>query len=216
MNIVIFGPPGAGKGTQGDNIAEEFNFFKISTGDLLRNEINTATDLGKKIKTLIDKGKFVDDYTINTLIEKSLSQKKKYKGLIFDGYPRNITQTKIFDGVLKKYDQGISCVLSLNVDKDSAIKRILGRQTCTECGLTFNKFSNTPKKEKHNCDPKYLETRTDDKEDVVKNRFMTYEKETLPVLDYYKNQKILYEIDGMSEIASIYKEIRAIIQSLDT
>jgi len=216
VNIVLFGPPGAGKGTQGDNLVKEFNLFKISTGDLLRYEIKKDTDLGKKIKSIMDSGELVSDDTINSLIEKFLSQKKHYNSLVFDGYPRNIGQAEELDILLKKYKQKISCVLSLKVNNESATKRILGRQICTKCGLTFNKFFNVSKKENHNCGLKYLITRSDDNEKVIKNRFATYTKETLPILNYYQNQKILYEIDGMGEIGSIYKEIREIIHSLET
>ena len=156
MNIILFGPPGAGKGTQADNIVKNFNLYKISTGDLLREEIKKNTDLGKKIETKIDQGLLVSDDIINNLIVKILSSKKNINGLIFDGYPRNLNQAKSLDTLIKKYNQKISCVLSLNVDKETIIKRVLGRLTCTKCGLTFNKYFNPPKKEKYNCRLNYL------------------------------------------------------------
>ena len=151
MNIILFGPPGAGKGTQADNIVKNFNLYKISTGDLLREEIKKSTDLGKKIKTKIDQGLLVSDDIMNSLIIKILSRKKNINGLIFDGYPRNLNQAKSLDSLIKKYNQKISYALSLNVDKETIIKRVLGRLICTKCGLTFNKYFNPPKKEKYNC-----------------------------------------------------------------
>ena len=146
MNIILFGPPGAGKGTQADNISKYFNLYKISTGDLLRNEIYKKTSLGIKIKTIIDKGSFVPDEIINDLISKILADKKFYNRLIFDGYPRNLVQAENLDILFKKYNQNISCVLCLNVDKKKIIKRILGRQTCSSCGLIFNTFFSPSRK----------------------------------------------------------------------
>ena len=117
MNIILFGPPGAGKGTQGDKIVKNFNLYKVSTGDLLREEIKNNTNLGNKIKSIIDKGLLVSDNIINDLIIKVLSDKKLYNRLIFDGYPRNLEQAEYLDASLKKYKQKISCVLYLNVEK---------------------------------------------------------------------------------------------------
>ena len=113
MNIILFGPPGAGKGTQADNITKFFNLYKVSSGDLLRNEVFTKTDLGNKIKSIIEKGALVSDKIINNLIIKILSDKKFYNRLIFDGYPRNLEQAKNLDLLVKKYDQKVSCALNL-------------------------------------------------------------------------------------------------------
>ena len=148
MNIILFGPPGAGKGTQAIKIVKAYDLYKISTGDLLREEINKGTSLGNNIKSKIDKGLLMSDNVINDLIKNVLSNKKFYNRLIFDGYPRNLEQAKNLDVQIKSYNQKISCVLSLKVDKETIIKRILGRQTCTSCGLIFNEyfFPSTKKK----------------------------------------------------------------------
>ena len=216
MNVVIFGPPGAGKGTQANNLVKEFNLCKISTGDLLREEIKKKTKLGNDIENIINKGNLVSDDIINNLIENISSKKENYNKLIFDGYPRNLNQAQELDKILSKYNQKIYCVLSLNVSLDIIVKRILGRQLCSQCGLTFNKFFNPSNKNNHKCDTKFLQKRTDDDENIVRSRFNTYSKETLPILKYYQNQNLLYEIDGKGEIATIYEEIRRIIQSLET
>ena len=216
MNIILFGPPGAGKGTQADNIAVDFKLYKISSGDLLRDEINKDTSLGKKIKSIIDKGSLVSDEVINDLIVKILSDKNLYDRLIFDGYPRNLTQAINLDSLMKKYKQKILCVLSLKVDKNTIIKRVTGRQICSSCGKIFNEYFNPATKDNHMCDPQFLSKRADDNEKVIVDRFETYLSKTLPILEFYEKQKLLHEINGVGEIDAIYKEIKGIISSLET
>ena len=216
MNIVLFGPPGAGKGTQSDKIVKDFGLIKISTGDLLRNEIEKASSLGVKIKSIIDKGNLVSDDIINNLIENILTNTTHYKGIIFDGYPRNLNQAKSLDILLKKYNQNISCVLGLKVEKKTIIERITSRQICLKCGSIFNRHFNQATKDNHSCDSKFLATRSDDNLKTIENRFETYNKETMPIIKYYINQNILKEIDGMQKIDQLYKEIRQIIDSLET
>ena len=215
MNIILFGPPGAGKGTQADNIVKSFNLHKISTGDLLREEISKKTILGNKIKTFIDKGSFVSDEIINDLILITLSNKKFYNRLLFDGYPRNLEQAKSLDLLVKKYDQKISCVLSLNVKKDLLIKRILGRQICKKCGLIFNKFYKPSSSNDHSCGEKYLIQRSDDNEATILHRYNTYIEKTLPIINYYKKFNLVHELDGKAEIAQIFSKIKGIIASLE-
>ena len=216
MNIILFGPPGAGKGTQADNLVKDFNLYKISTGDLLRKEIKNNTLLGKKIKSVIDKGLLVSDDIINDLMEKVLSDKKINNRLIFDGYPRNINQAKQLDLLIKKYSQKISCALCLNVDKDTIIKRILGRQTCFNCGLIFNEYFKPATNKNHSCDVQFLHKRSDDNEKTVLHRFETYLEKTLPILNFYKELNLLHQINGMTKIHEIYKEIQGIMASLET
>ena len=216
MNVILFGPPVAGKGTQANNIVKRFNLLKISTGDLLREEIKNNTDLGTKIKSIINKGLLVSDDIINNLIAKILTDKKFYNRLIFDGYPRNLSQAKNLDLLTKKYNQKISCVLSLNVDKESIIKRVLGRQICTNCGLIFNKYFNPSTKKNHSCDSQFLNKRADDNKKTILDRYETYTNKTLPILDFYKEQNLLHQINGMAEIDQIFEEIQGIIASLET
>ena len=216
MNVILFGPPGAGKGTQANELVKRFNLHKVSTGDLLRNEMKNNTSLGVKITSYMDKGILVSDDIIENLIIKILNKKTYFNNLIFDGIPRNLKQAKNLDLLLKNTNQKISCVLSLDIDKDSIIKRILGRQICSKCNLTFNEFFNPPTSTNHSCDNKYLVKRSDDKKDTVVNRFETYRNTTLPILNYYKDQKLLHEIDGKAEIHHIFNEIRTIIASLET
>ena len=215
MNIILFGPPGAGKGTQSDRLAKKFNLQKVSTGELLRNEIKNNTSLGKKIRNLMDSGQLVSDNIINDLIIKILSNNNSKNRLIFDGYPRNLDQAKNFNSLLIKFDQKISCVLNLNVDKDIVVKRILGRQTCLNCGLIFNKFFNPATKSNHSCDPKFLDKRTDDNKKIIVDRYETYLNKTLPILDFYNQQNLLHKVNGMAKIDQIFEEICDIIASLE-
>ena len=153
---------------------------------------------------------------INNLVENILSKESYFDRVIFDGYPRNLDQVKNLHILLKKYDQKISCVLNLTVDQKVVIKRILGRQICSRCKLTFNEYFNPATKVNHRCDSKFLQKRPDDNEKTAKSRFKTYINATLPILNYYQNQNLLYEIGGMGNISNIYKEIRQIINSLET
>ena len=216
MNIILFGPPGAGKGTQCDNLAKDLNLYKISTGDLLRKEVKKESALGIKIKTILDQGRLVSDNIINNLIENILSNKGYFNRLIFDGYPRNFNQVKHLDTLIKKYNQKISCVLSLEVDKETIIKRILGRQICSKCKKIFNEYFNPSTEKNHSCDIKFLQKRTDDNEKIITNRLQTYLEKTLPILNFYKEKHLLHQINGMAKIADISREIRGIIASIET
>jgi len=216
VNIILFGPPGAGKGTQANNLVKDFNLFKVSTGELLRNEIKNKTVLGVKITSTMDSGTLVSDDIINELIKNVLLDKNVKNRLIFDGYPRNLNQAKSLDSLMQGNKQKLSCVLSLSVKKELLIKRILGRSTCSKCERIFNDFFDPPTKSNHSCDSSFLQKRSDDNEKTITKRFEMYSKETLPILDFYKAQKLLHQINGNAEINDIYKEIRAIISSIET
>ena len=212
MNIILFGAPGSGKGTQSKYLSKDFSFIKISTGDLLRDEILSNSDLGKKIKSIIDSGDFASDVIINDLVKNFMQSNNISKNFIFDGYPRNIQQAYVLENFLVKIKKKISAVFYLDVKEDILIKRLTGRIYCKKCKETFNEFFYPPN---CNCGTQYLTKRSDDNQITAKKRFETYVNETLPVLKYYENKKILNKLDGSGEISSIYKEIKSIIDALN-
>ena len=214
MNLIIFGPPGAGKGTQSNSIVNDFNLKQVSTGDLLRNEIKYQTELGKKIEPIINKGELVSDEVVDALIENIISDPNNYNRLIFDGYPRTISQIFNLETLLNKFNQKISIVFTLSVDKEVVSKRINGRIICSKCFEIFNAYFNPPNTKNHNCEEKYLKRRTDDNTKTILNRFETYVIKTKPILDYYKKKGSLYEIDGNQKIDQINSKIRGILMNI--
>ena len=186
MNVVIFGPPGAGKGTQAQNIVKKFNLHQVSTGDLLRTEINNKSEIGKEIEEIISKGDFATDNIVNKLIKNIVFDPQKKDKLIFDGYPRSLSQAKNLDSLLDSSNQKIDFIFFLNVDKNTIIKRIEKR--------------------------KILEKRSDDNLNTILKRYDTYMETTRPVLDFYSKNPNFYEIDGSQEIEVISSKIEQILR----
>ena len=185
MNIVIFGPPGAGKGTQSNLIVKKFNLHQLSTGELLRIEIKNNTKLGQKISSIINLGNLVSDEIVGNLIEKHVFNENYKNRLIFDGYPRNLIQAKNLENLLKKKGQKINIVLKLSVSLETIKKRILER--------------------------KNLEKRADDNEKIAIKRFKDYENNIKPVIDFYKKSNLLKEVNGEGSITEISNDISGII-----
>ena len=186
MNIILFGPPGAGKGTQSRYLLKKLNCFQVSTGDMLRDEIAKNSEIGKEITNSMNQGKFVNDEIVNNLIKNILFDPKKNGKLIFDGYPRSISQAKNLDLLLDSSNQKIDFIFFLNVNKETIIKRIEKR--------------------------KILEKRTDDDSNIILKRYDTYMETTKPVLDFYSKNANFYEIDGTLEIDQITSKINDILQ----
>ena len=185
MNLILFGPPGAGKGTQARYLVKKINGIQISTGDMLREEIQRNTEIGKKIINDMDDGKFVSDEVVNEIIQKVVFNPKNKNRLIFDGYPRSLNQARNLDQLLKNSNQKIDLIFFLNVNKDTIIKRIEKR--------------------------KVLEKRSDDDSQTILKRYETYMETTRPVLDFYSQNSNFYEIDGTLEISEITAKIDAFL-----
>jgi len=188
MNLIIFGPPGAGKGTQSKLLSKKFDLYQLSTGELLRNEIKNKTPLGIKISSIINSGELVSDKIVSDLIEQFISNDIYKSRLIFDGYPRNINQAKNLDYLLKKYNQRVDFVLKLSVNLEVIKIRISERKS--------------------------QEARADDKEQIAIKRFQNYEKSIEPVIDYYKKSNLLKVVDGEGSIAEINVKISEIIEGI--
>ena len=186
MNIVIFGPPGAGKGTQSNFIVKKFNLYQLSTGELLRKEINDKTQLGQQISSIINAGNLVSDEIVGNLIEKFITNKDYKNRLIFDGYPRNLSQARYLDVLLKRNNQKIDIALKLSVSLKTIKKRILER--------------------------KNLEKRADDNEKIAIKRYETYENKIQPVINFYKQSDLLQVVNGEASITEISDEISALIE----
>ena len=212
MNIILFGPPGAGKGTQAQFIVKKHNYFQLSTGNLLREEVNLKTPLGAEIETLISNGEFVSDKNVNTLLRKSITNLKFRDRIIFDGYPRNVDQAKNLEIILGEFNQNIGHIVFLNVSKDIIKKRIMGRVTCDKCHMTMNEFFNKEQIDLHPCGKEFLKKRKDDNFDVVVARYDTYMTATKPVLDFYSKNLNFTEIDGAAEIDQITNKINEILK----
>jgi len=214
MNLVIFGPPGAGKGTQSDFIVKKFKLFQISTGELLRSEIKNKSELGINISTTMNSGQLVSDEIVGNLIKKFVSNIKYKNRFIFDGFPRNILQAENLNRILKQYDQKISLVLKLSVSLELIKKRISGRSVCSLCGKIYNEFFNPAPINSDCCASKYLQKRSDDTLDIAVKRYQTYEKNIEPLINFYKKFNLLKVINGEATIPEINDEISYLLESI--
>jgi adenylate kinase len=211
VNIILFGPPGAGKGTQAQSIVKKHNYFQLSTGDLLRNEIKKKTDLGKEIESIISKGNFASDEIVNKLLKNTILNLKFRDRIIFDGYPRSIEQAKNLDLILNEFDQKINLIISLVVPREIIEKRIIGRVTCDKCNLTLNEFFNKEEIDLHPCGKEYFIKRKDDNLETIMSRYDIYTKTTEPVLNFLSKNLNFHEIDGTLEIDEITAKIDTFI-----
>ena len=212
MNIILFGPPGAGKGTQAQRLVDNHNYFQISTGDLLRNEAKKKTDLGIEIETLISKGDFVSDDIVNKLLKSSISELKENQSIIFDGYPRTISQAKNLKNILSEFDRQIDYIISLQVSREIIEKRIIGRLTCEKCNTTLNEYFDKDKIKDLQCNGKYLVKRKDDNLETLLNRYDKYMETTKPVLNFMSKESHIDEVDGSLKIEEIKGKIEDIIK----
>jgi len=215
MNIILIGPPGAGKGTQAKKIQEYYSLPHISTGDILRENINNNTSLGLKAKSYMSRGELVPDELLITLIKDRLSKNDCSAGFMLDGYPRTIPQADALQMILTESNKKIDAVLNISVDDQELIRRLSGRRMC-KCGASYHVIFNPPKKEGI-CDicKGKLYQRDDDRPEAIQNRLNVYKKQTQPLIDYYIRKKILRTIDGSKEIPQIFEDIKRVLEEYD-
>ena len=209
MRLVILGPPGAGKGTQAASIVDTYKVVHISTGDIFRENIKNATELGKKAKSFMDRGELVPDEVVNEIVVDRLKKPDVADGFLLDGFPRTVNQAVSLDAALEAMGTKLDRVINIQVASDLLINRAVGRRVCPSCGRTYHVVNQKPKVEGI-CDDDGSELiqRADDTEETVKKRIDVYERQTSPLIDYYKAQGLLLDVDGSKGIDDVFKQIR--------
>ncbi|UCG29498.1 MAG: adenylate kinase [candidate division WOR-3 bacterium] len=213
MRIILFGPPGVGKGTQAQRLAEKFNLVRLSTGDLLREEISLSSPVGRKVEQFLRKGHLVPDDIMLDIIENILLENKE-RDILFDGFPRNLNQAHSLERSLAQMQQEIDIAFEMHLDEDEIVKRLVNRRYCPRCERIYNLSTNPPK---NDCvcdqDGAKLVTRDDDTAEVIKKRLKIYEDETRPLVSYYKSLNIYKQIDARGNQDEISDRISEIVNA---
>jgi adenylate kinase len=211
MNIILLGPPGAGKGTQAQRLQGDLGLIQLSTGDMLRAAVASGSELGKKAKGLMEKGELVPDDLIVGLIEDRIGQPDCAKGFILDGFPRTGAQAEALDRMLAKTAKKLDRVIKMEVDEKALIERVVGRFTCAKCGAGYHDTFKRPKVDGvcDVCGSTEFTRRKDDNAETMKTRMVAYRAQTEPLLPYYSSRKVLRKVDGMASMDEVYRQIRA-------
>lgn len=213
MNIILLGPPGAGKGTQSARLVDSHGMKQLSTGDMLRAAVKAETPTGLKVKSIMEAGDLVSEEIVSALISDELGAMGDDVGAIFDGYPRTEAQAHALDGILEKHGRKLNHVIELAVDVDALVERITGRFSCAKCGALYHDTANPPAKDGvcDTCGSTEFKRRPDDNEETVRNRMALYRDETAPILPGYEARGIVTRVDGMASIDDVTAKIGAII-----
>lgn len=211
MNIIMFGPPGAGKGTQSHLLEERWGLKQLATGDILRKVADEDSDFGRKIKEIMSSGQFVSDELMVEMIGNKIDELDSNRGFILDGFPRTEKQAEALDIMLLKKDKKIDFVFEIKVDEKILVERITGRYFCASCNTNYHTIFNKPKVSGvcDNCGATDFKTRSDDTVDVIKKRLKAYHDLTMPILPYYRNKNLLVSVDGMANVNEVTKEIES-------
>ena len=212
MNMILLGPPGAGKGTQAVNIVEKYDVPHISTGDIFRENIKNGTELGKKAQEYMNRGELVPDELVVEIATDRLSREDCAEGFLLDGFPRTVFQAEKLDEFLTANGKKVDAVINLEVEKEELITRLTGRRVCSKCGASFH-IVNIPPKQEGICDVCGAELiqRKDDNEETAANRIEVYNKETKPLIDYYEKAGNISHIDGTAGLENVFNAIVGIL-----
>lgn len=215
MNIILLGPPGAGKGTQARLIEEKHGMIQLSTGDMLRSSISRGEPLGLEAKKIMDMGKLVPDDIITGMIRERIKLPDCAHGFILDGFPRTVSQAEALDSMLLTCNKKIDAVIELKVDDNALVERVSGRYTCTNCGAGYHKKFKLPKVDGvcDACGEKSFACRADDNAETMKTRLKAFNDQTAPILPYYKNKGLLRTVDGMASMKEVQDQLESILST---
>ncbi len=215
MRLIFLGPPGAGKGTQAQRIADDYTIPQLSTGDMLRAAVADGTEVGKKAKPIMERGDLVPDEIVVGIIDERLGNPDCARGFILDGFPRNTAQAQALDKVLEARGMELDKVVELKVDDEALVARITGRFTCGNCGEGYHDTFKKPAKEGvcDRCGHTEFKRRADDNEETVRSRLEVYHRETAPLLAYYGDQSKVQSVDGMADIDEVTRQIKAVLEN---
>jgi adenylate kinase len=213
LNLILLGPPGAGKGTQAKKLTDERGLVQLSTGDMLRAEVASGSALGIEAKKVMDAGQLVSDAIVIGMIDKRTEQPDCAKGFVLDGFPRTEPQAEALDAMLAKKGKKIDAVIEIAVDEAALIERISGRFTCAKCGTGYHDKFARPKKDGicDKCGSTEFVRRADDNAETVKARLVAYRKQTAPILPYYKAKGLLHSVDGMADMSEVARQIDRVL-----
>jgi adenylate kinase len=213
VNLILLGPPGAGKGTQAKLLEDKKGFKQLSTGDMLRGAVAAGTDMGRKAKEVMDKGQLVSDEIVISIISERLDKPDVKKGFILDGFPRNTAQAEALDRMLEDKGLKLDAVIEMKVDDEELVKRIAGRYTCAKCGKGYHDEFEKPKVAGvcDVCGSTEFVRRADDNEKTVRDRLVVYNKQTAPLVDYYGRTGVLHQVNGMADIGVVTRQIEDVL-----
>ncbi|MBT5244819.1 MAG: adenylate kinase [Rhodospirillaceae bacterium] len=213
MKLILLGPPGAGKGTQAKRLQEAYSIIQLSTGDMLRAEVDSGSALGAQAKEVMESGELVSDELIIKMISSRIDKDDCKAGFILDGFPRTTPQAEALDKMFEEKDLKLDCVIEMQVDDEAMVERITGRYTCSACGRGYHDSFKKPDVEGvcNQCGGKEFSRRADDNAETVRSRLLAYHEQTEPIISYYGNKGILKSIDGMAAIDDVTKQMKDLI-----